>query len=59
MARQQLVDRQTRQIDTLTAQQEKAYEKVQDIANRAVESARRNVVASPSSARPPSENVDG
>ncbi len=38
---------QTQQIEQLSASQESAYQKVQDIANRAVDSSRREVVFQP------------
>ena len=48
-----LTNSQTRQIDALTQQQEKAYEKVQDIASKAVASAHTTVY--PYTGHPPSQ----
>ncbi len=42
-----LVESQARQIEQMETKQESAYQKVQDIASRAVDSARREVVAYP------------
>lgn len=44
---EQLVETQAKQIEQLSVTQESAYQKVQDIASRAVDSARREVVISP------------
>lgn len=41
---QLLVDRQSKQIEALTAQQEQAYQKVQEIASKAIEGARPTIV---------------
>lgn len=43
-ALQQLVDRQAKQIEVLSDQQQKAYEQVQDIAIKAIDGARRSIV---------------
>lgn len=54
-----LADRQAKQIDALSVQQEKAYDKVQDIASKAVEGARRSIVAPPSPTGPKAEVAEG
>lgn len=48
-ALEKLVESQNAQLDKLSSQQENAYQKVQDIANRAVEAARREFVSYPMS----------
>jgi chromosome segregation ATPase len=50
---EKMVESQTKQIADLSKRQEQAYEKVQDIANRAVAAAKREVYATPASAHVP------
>lgn len=47
-----LVPWQVKQIDALTGQQERAYEKVQDIASKAVAGATRTIITSAAEQRP-------
>ncbi len=54
-----LVQSQTKQISELSRKHEQAYEKVQDIANKAISSAHRDIISIPYGAQQkPSDNKD-
>jgi hypothetical protein len=57
-ALEKLVERQTNQIEQLSQKQELAYQKVQDIANRAVDAHRREVINIPYSTGGPKAQND-
>ena len=52
---EKLVESQAQQIEQLSSSQDAAYQKVQDIASRAVDSARREIVFSPAPAQKSTE----